>query len=152
MSIKRLNKELAELKKEPPVNCSAGLINDDIFTWEATIIGPEKTPYENGIFKLTLMFPDNYPFKPPKVKFNNRIFHPNINKQGSICLDILNKNWSPALTVSKLLLSISSLLSDPNSDDPLDIRAAEIYKKNKEEYFQMAKTYTLKYASGDDDE
>ena len=149
MSIKRLNKELIELQKEPPVNCSAGVINDDIFTWEATIIGPEKTPYENGIFKLTLMFPDNYPFKPPKVKFNNRIFHPNINKQGSICLDILNKNWSPALTVSKLLLSISSLLSDPNPDDPLDLRAAEVYNKSKEEYFQMAKTYTLKYANGD---
>ena len=147
MSIKRLNKELLELQKDPPINCSAGVINDDIFTWEATIIGPEKTPYENGIFKLTIMFPENYPFKPPKVKFNNRIFHPNINKQGSICLDILNKNWSPALTLSKVLLSISSLLSDPNPDDPLDIRAADIYNKDKDEFFQTAKTYTLKYAS-----
>ncbi len=149
MSIKRLKKELEELEKDPPVNCSAGVINDDIHTWEATIIGPEKTPYENGIFKLSIIFPDNYPFKPPKVKFNNRIFHPNINKQGSICLDILNKNWSPALTVSKLLLSISSLLSDPNPDDPLDLRAAEIYNKSREEYFATAKTYTMKYANGE---
>ena len=148
MSIKRLNKELIEIQREPPINCSAGIINDDIHIWEATIIGPEKTPYESGIFKLLIEFPDNYPFKPPKVKFDTRIFHPNINKHGSICLDILSKNWSPALTVSKLLLSISSLLSDPNPDDPLDIRAAEIYKKNKDEYFQTAKTYTLKYASG----
>lgn len=148
MSIKRLNKELIEIQKDPPVNCSAGIIDDDIHTWEATIIGPVKTPYESGIFKLSLFFPDNYPFKPPKVKFDTRIFHPNINKHGSICLDILSKNWSPALTVAKLLLSISSLLSDPNPDDPLDIRAAEIYKKNSDEYFQTAKTYTLKYASG----
>ena len=147
MSIKRLHKELAEIQKEPPINCSAGIINDDIHTWDATIIGPEKTPYESGIFKLTINFPENYPFKPPKVKFDTRIFHPNINKHGSICLDILNKNWSPALTVAKLLLSISSLLSDPNPDDPLDMRAAEIYKKNSDEYFQTAKTYTLKYAS-----
>jgi len=149
MSNKRLNKELLEIEKDPPVNCSAGIINDDINTWNATIIGPEKTPYENGVFKLSIDFPDNYPFKPPKVKFNTRIFHPNINKHGSICLDILNKSWSPALTVSKLLLSISSLLSDPNPDDPLDIRAAEVYNKNKEEYFIMAKQYTLKYASGE---
>lgn len=148
MSIKRLHKELAEIQKEPPINCSAGIINDDIHTWDATIIGPEKTPYESGIFKLTINFPENYPFKPPKVKFDTRIFHPNINKHGSICLDILNKKWSPALTVAKLLLSISSLLSDPNPDDPLDMRAAEIYKKNSDEYFQTAKTYTLKYASG----
>jgi len=147
MSIKRLKKELEEIQKDPPVNCSAGIVDDDINIWDATIIGPEKTPYENGMFKLTIVFPDNYPFKPPKVKFNTRIFHPNINKHGSICLDILHKNWSPALTVSKLLLSISSLLSDPNPDDPLDIRAADIYTKDKEEFFQTAKTYTLKYAS-----
>ena len=147
MSNKRLNKELIELAKDPPVNCSAGIINDDINTWNATIIGPEKTPYESGVFKLSIDFPDNYPFKPPKVKFNTRIFHPNINKEGNICLDILNKNWSPALTVSKLLLSISSLLSDPNPDDPLDIRAAEVYNKDKNEFFEMAKQYTLKFAS-----
>ena len=64
-------------------------------------------------------------------------------------LDILNKNWSPALTVSKLLLSISSLLSDPNPDDPLDLRAAEVYNKSREEYFATAKTYTMKYANGE---
>ena len=147
MSIRRLQKELEELQKDPPVNCSAGIINDDINTWDATIIGPEKTPYESGIFKLSINFPDNYPFKPPSVKFNTRIFHPNINKHGSICLDILNTNWSPALTVAKLLLSICSLLSDPNPDDPLDIKAADLYIKDKEEYFKMAQVYTLKYVS-----
>ena len=117
--------------------------------WEATIIGPEKTPYEGGVFKLEICFPDTYPFKPPKVKFKTRIYHPNINKYGSICLDILNKSWSPALTTSKLLLSISSLLSDPNADDPLDVSAADLYNTNKEEFFNLAKNYTIKYAGTD---
>jgi ubiquitin-conjugating enzyme E2 D len=148
MSIKRLKKELEEITNDPPANCSAGIKDENIFTWEASIIGPEKTPYENGVFRLSIYFPDNYPFKPPKVKFDTRIYHPNINKHGSICLDILSKNWSPALTISKVLLSICSLLNDPNPDDPLDVRVADIYKKNIEEFNIYAKNYTHKYASG----
>ena len=146
MSIRRLSKELQEIQKEPPVNCSAGPINDDLYNWEATIIGPKDTPYEGGIFKLKINFTENYPFKPPKIKFVTRIFHPNINKYGSICLDILNKNWSPALTIAKLFLSISSLLSHPNPSDPLDARAAEMYTSNIEKYNLTAKTYTISYA------
>lgn len=148
MSIKRLKKELEEITNDPPANCSAGIKDENIFNWEASIIGPEKTPYENGVFRLSIYFPDNYPFKPPKVKFDTRIYHPNINKHGSICLDILSKNWSPALTISKVLLSICSLLNDPNPDDPLDVRVADIYKKNIEEFNIYAKNYTQKYASG----
>jgi ubiquitin-conjugating enzyme E2 D len=147
MSLKRINKELLELQKDPPLNCSAGSIGDDLFKWEATIIGPPDSCYEGGIFKLSIEFPENYPFKPPKVAFITRIYHPNINRSGSICLDILNKNWSPALTASKLLLSISSLLTDPNPDDPLDVRAANLYKDDKDTFDKTARAYTLKYAS-----
>ena len=147
MSIKRLNKELEEIQNNPPCNCSASTIEEDIYHWNATIIGPAYTPYENGIFKLDINFPENYPFKPPKVKFVNRIFHPNINKYGNICLDVLNQNWSPALTICKLLLSISSLLNDPNPNDPLNVRAAEIYSNNRDEFFAMAQSYTIKYAN-----
>lgn len=147
MSLKRINKELLELQNDPPLNCSAGSIGDDLFKWEATIIGPPDSCYEGGVFKLSIEFPENYPFKPPKVAFMTRIYHPNINRSGSICLDILNKNWSPALTASKLLLSISSLLTDPNPDDPLDVRAANQYKDNKELFNKTARAYTLKYAA-----
>mgnify|MGYP003388952288 FL=1 len=147
MSLNRINKELNEFKIDPPSNCSAGPVNDDLYKWEATIIGPEKTPYENGVFKLEIHFPNNYPFKPPKIKFITRIFHPNINRYGNICLDILDKQWSPALTINKVLLSISSLLSDPNADDPLDVRAAQLYNENREEFNQTARTYTLQNAS-----
>jgi len=147
MSLNRINKELNEFKIDPPSNCSAGPVNDDLYKWEATIIGPEKTPYEGGVFKLEINFPNNYPFKPPKIKFITRIFHPNINRYGNICLDILDKQWSPALTINKVLLSISSLLSDPNADDPLDVRAAQLYNENREEFNQTARTYTLQNAS-----
>ena len=146
MSLNRINKELIEFKIDPPSNCSAGPINDDLYKWEATIIGPEKTPYESGVFKLEILFPNNYPFKPPKIKFITRIFHPNINRYGNICLDILDKQWSPALTINKVLLSISSLLSDPNADDPLDVRAAQLYNENREEFNQIARKYTLENA------
>ena len=108
----RLKNELKELETNPPENCSAGLINeDDIYTWEATIMGPSESPYVGGIFNLKIIFPNKYPFKPPKVKFTTKIYHPNI-LNGDICLDILNKAWSPTLTTTKLLLSISSLLEN----------------------------------------
>lgn len=145
-SRKRILKELDEIEKEPPSNCSAGPSNLDIYQWEATIIGPPESPYAGGVFKLSILFSEKYPFKPPKVKFITRIFHPNINSSGSICLDILNVNWSPALTITKLLLSISSLLTDPNPNDPLVKSIADMYLSNKEEYNKKAREFTLRYA------
>ena len=72
-----------------------------VFYWQATIMGPPDSPYQGGVFFLTIHFPTDYPFKPPKVAFSTRIYHPNINSNGSICLDILRSQWSPALTISK---------------------------------------------------
>lgn len=147
-SIKRIQKELEEIKSEPPTNCSAGPVSEDnLFLWQATIIGPSKSPYAGGYFKLNIVFSEKYPFKPPKIKFVTRIFHPNINSRGSICLDILNTNWSPALTITKVLLSISSLLTDPNPNDPLSKEAADLYLKNKEQYNLRAREYTLRFAN-----
>jgi len=147
MALKRLQKELLDMEKDAPSNCSAGLINDDIFSWKATLLGPTGTPYEGGIFYLKIFFTPDYPFKPPKITFETKIYHPNINSVGAICLDILKDNWSPALNISKVLLSICSLLSDPNPDDPLVSDIANIYKSNKAQYDTNAREYTLKYAS-----
>ena len=112
-SEKRIKKELENFNRDPPANCSAGPEGDDIFHWTATLMGPVGTPYHGGIFYLNITFPSNYPFKPPRVSFITKIYHPNINSSGGICLDILKDNWSPALTISKVLISICSLLDDP---------------------------------------
>ena len=145
-TIQRLNKELLELKNNPPSNCSAGLIDDDIFHWQATIIGPEDTPYSGGIFELRIDFPQDYPFKPPNIIFITKIYHCNINVSGNICLDILKDQWSPALTISKVLLSICSLMNDQNPDDPLRPEAADMYVTNYELFVETAKRSTLLYA------
>jgi len=147
-SKKRILKEMQELTNESYTNISAGPIDDNnIFVWSATLIGPEDSPYAEGVFLLKINFPNNYPFKPPQITFETKIFHPNISGSGSICLDILQSNWSPALTITKTLLSISSLLTDPNPDDPLDATAGKMYKNNKEEFIKKAKETTQKYAS-----
>lgn len=109
-------------------------------------MGPPDSPYQGGVFFLTIHFPTDYPFKPPKVAFTTRIYHPNINSNGSICLDILRSQWSPALTISKVLLSICSLLCDPNPDDPLVPEIARIYKTDREKYNELAREWTRKYA------
>ena len=148
MSLKRIKKEYEEIQRDPPANCSAGPIGDDFYKWQAHIVGPEESPYQGGLFALNIVFPMDYPFKPPKVTFITRIYHPNINSNGAICLDILKDQWSPALTIGKVLLSISSLLCDPNPDDPLVPEIANLFKNNKAKFEENAKMWTQKYASG----
>ena len=114
--------------------------------WRAIILGPENTPYEGGMFHLSIVFPDNYPFNPPKIKFNTKIYHCNVSAGGGICLDILKEEWSPALTLSKVLLSITSLLSDCNPDDPLVPEIAVLYKNDRESHDRRARTWTILYA------
>ena len=109
-------------------------------------MGPDDSPYAGGVFFLNIHFPTDYPFKPPKVTFTTRIYHCNINSNGSICLDILKDQWSPALTISKVLLSISSMMTDANPDDPLVPEIAHLYKTNRPKHDEHAKEWTKKYA------
>jgi len=143
---KRIQKELAEISLDPPCNCSAGPKGDNIFEWVSTIMGPADSPYADGVFFLDISFSADYPFKPPKVTFRTRIYHCNIHSNGNICLDILKDNWSPALTISKVLLSICSLLTDCNPNDPLVGNIAQQYLTNREEHDRMAAEWTKRYA------
>ncbi|XP_043822637.1 ubiquitin-conjugating enzyme E2 E1 isoform X5 [Dromiciops gliroides] len=143
----RIQKELADITLDPPPNCSAGPKGDNIYEWRSTILGPPGSVYEGGVFFLDITFTPEYPFKPPKVTFRTRIYHCNINSQGVICLDILKDNWSPALTISKVLLSICSLLTDCNPADPLVGSIATQYMTNRAEHDRMARQWTKRYAT-----
>jgi len=109
-------------------------------------MGPPDSPYEGGVFFLKIQFPQDYPFKPPKIKFQTKVYHCNINDKGGICLDILKDNWSPALTISKVLLSICSLLTEPNPEDPLVPEIAHLLKTNRGEHDRIAAEWTRKFA------
>lgn len=117
-------------------SCDAFLLCDTIDQGDS--------PYAGGVFFLSITFPTDYPFKPPKVSFTTKIYHPNINANGSICLDILRDQWSPALTISKVLLSICSMLTDPNPDDPLVPDIAHLYKTDRTRYEATAREWTRK--------
>ncbi len=114
--------------------------------WEACVVGPKDSVYEGGLFFLTIVFPPEYPFIPPKCTFQTRLYHPNVNSNGSICLDILKEAWSPALTIRSVLLSICSLLTDPNPSDPLVPEIADLYVSDRAEYDRMARHFTALYA------
>ena len=141
----RIKKELEDMK-DLPTHCNIGK-TDNEFIWKGSIIGPSDTPYAGGFFSLDIKFTEKYPMVPPKIKFNTKIYHPNIDANGNICLDILNNNWSPVLTIVKILLSISSLLNEPNPDDPLVKKIALEYTNNIEKFKLNARRMTLEYAS-----
>ncbi|KAK0040257.1 ubiquitin-conjugating enzyme E2 E1, partial [Biomphalaria pfeifferi] len=143
-----IQKELAEITLDPPPNCSAGPKGDNLYEWASTILGPTGSVYEGGVFFLDIHFSAEYPFKPPKVTFRTRIYHCNINSQGAICLDILKDNWSPALTISKVLLSVCSLLTDCNPADPLVGSIATQYLQNRKEHDRVARMWTKRFAAG----
>jgi ubiquitin-conjugating enzyme E2 A len=133
---RRLIRDLKKLKTDPPHGVSAAPSADNIFSWQAIIFGPEDTEWEGGTFKLSMDFTEEYPNKPPTVKFMSRIFHPNVYADGSICLDILQNNWSSIYDVGAVLTSLQSLLSDPNPNSPANVEAARLFQENKAEYYK----------------
>ncbi|KAG2393496.1 hypothetical protein C9374_007027 [Naegleria lovaniensis] len=143
---RRIIKETQKLMTEPISGITATPAEDNMRYFNVSIEGPPHTPYEGGLFKLELFLPDDYPMSAPKVRFLTKIYHPNIDKLGRICLDILKDKWSPALQIRTLLLSIQALMSSPNPDDPLANDVAEDWKRDQDQALKTAKEWTMKYA------
>ncbi|KYQ92742.1 Ubiquitin-conjugating enzyme E2 [Tieghemostelium lacteum] len=147
---KRIGKEYRDLMVQ--ISSSANspysvyMNENDIKIWKCIMRGPNGTAYENGHWVVSVVFPDDYPFKPPKVRFETKIYHCNINADGNICLDILKDCWSPALTIHKVLLSLSALLTTPNPDDPLDVVKAGVYRDNVNEYYNQVRHWISLYS------
>ncbi|KAK8682870.1 hypothetical protein V6N13_038951 [Hibiscus sabdariffa] len=157
----RMQKELKLLLNDPPHAASFPSLSSqseitDLCSIDAQIEGPEETVYGNGIFKIKIQIPERYPLQPPIVTFATPIYHPNIDKGGRICLDILNLPpkasfvqsgaWQPSLNISTVLTSIRLLLSEPNPDDGLMCEASREYKYNKQAFEHKARSMTEKYA------
>ncbi len=113
-----------------PSNLLGAPVDKNIMTWQAVIFGPEGTPWDGGTFTLVLNFSEEYPNKPPDVRFTSKMFHPNIYNDGQICLDILKSQWSPVYDVSAILTSIQSLLCDPNPKSPANAEAAKVNRSS----------------------
>ncbi|KAF8394101.1 hypothetical protein HHK36_020306 [Tetracentron sinense] len=142
---RRLRNEIEETKKYLPAHCSCGPVADDIFQWRGAIMGPADTPFEGGVFFISIHFPKNYPTRPPKLKFLTKVYHPNIDEDGTIHIDILKDNWAPCITIPFLLLSICSFLPDPNADDRLN-PVSNLYQNERKRYEEKARAWTRKYA------
>ena len=144
---KRIVKEVAKLMKSPPPGISVSVGENNLRSFNALIQGPPGSPYEGGVFDLEVYLTSEYPMKPPKIRFKTKIYHPNIDKIGRICLDILKSEWTPALQVRTVLLSIQALMGEPNVDDPLDEQVAHHWRTDKEGALKEAKQWTTAYAT-----
>jgi len=144
----RSRRIMSELRMitDDPIEGIEFIPSDDIYRWNVIIHGPEDTPYKGGKFKLLIVFPQDYPFHSPLIKFETKIFHPNISSGGDICIDILRDAWAPGMKTQKIMLSILSLLSLPNPDDPLVPEIAVLYKYDRKNYDSIAKEFTQKFA------
>ncbi|ODV93500.1 hypothetical protein PACTADRAFT_52076, partial [Pachysolen tannophilus NRRL Y-2460] len=136
---RRLMRDFKRMQSDAPGGVSASPLPDNVMTWNAVIIGPADTPFEDGTFRLVLQFDEQYPNKPPSVKFISEMFHPNVYASGELCLDILQNRWSPTYDVASILTSIQSLLNDPNIASPANVEAANLYKDHRSQYIKKVR-------------
>ena len=144
----RIKKEYNDLQKEKNTNVQVKLVNNDFRHWKGRIKGPIDTCYQGGIFDVDIIIPDDYPFKPPKMKFDTKIWHPNISSvTGAICLDILKNEWTPALTIRTALISLQALMCEPVPNDPQDAVVAKQYMSDIKLFNETAKHWVEEYAN-----
>lgn len=153
MMAKRMARELGLLSRSPPPGIAAWMKEEGrVDVLEAEISGAKGTPYEGGIFRLEVGIPPEYPLQPPRVRFVTRIYHPNIDDAGRICLDTLNMPpkgaWKPSLNIATMLASVQLLMAEPNPDDGLMVDITEEYKTSRETFEAKARALTAKHAKG----
>jgi ubiquitin-conjugating enzyme E2 N len=142
----RIIREAKTLATEKVPGISAVQNPDNFNHFHVTVEGPGDTPYEGGLFHADLLLPQDYPMSPPKILFVTPIYHPNIDKQGRVCLDILKNNWTPALQIRSVLLSLQALLAEPDPNDFLDVKTADNWKEDPKGAEKIAREWTQKYA------
>ena len=154
-----LKNQLKYLNKSTDLGFSVGLIDEnDFYKWSVLFTGPEDTIFEGGFFKAILTFPEDFPQSPPEMRFITEMFHPNIYKDGKVCISILHnpgvdqfneqeredEKWRPSLGVEQILVSVISMLNDPNCDSPANIDAAVMFRNNRKEYEKKVRQLALK--------
>lgn len=152
-----LERDFYRIKKVGNELFSIGLCNDDIYTWNVLIFGPSDTLYENGVIPAQMIFPKDYPDLPPIFRFTCKMWHPNIDERGNVCISILHygddqygdekigERWMPVRDPESIIISIISLLSAPNIDSPANVEAAIQLRKNKTRYEEKVMEYVQKY-------
>eukprot|EP00796_Vickermania_ingenoplastis_P010220 gene10220-7163_t len=137
----RLMRDFQQLRRPSAeeLGISVRLHKNCLFLWKVVISGPDGTAWEGGLYQMEFKFMDTYPMTPPHVKFVTPVFHPNVYPDGSLCLDIISSMWTPTLDVQTLLLSIQSLLNDPNPSSAANSEAAETITRNPNAYYERVK-------------
>ncbi|KAI9816149.1 MAG: Ubiquitin-conjugating enzyme E2 1 [Phylliscum demangeonii] len=146
---RRVAKEIADIHQDTVSKIYAEPVgnNDDLTHLKGRFKGPPGTPYEGGTYVIDVQIPNEYPFRPPVMKFDTKIWHPNVSSQtGYICLDTLSSAWSPVLTIKSALLSLQSLLSTPEPKDPQDAEVARMLMNNPREFDRVAREWAGRFA------
>ncbi|KAF5014471.1 hypothetical protein F66182_14531 [Fusarium sp. NRRL 66182] len=146
---RRIAKEIADIHNDPHSQVTAEPMGaeDDLTHLRGSFRGPPGTPYEDGTFFVDIKIPTEYPFRPPIMKFETKVWHPNVSSQtGAICLDTLSSAWSPVLTIKSALLSLQSLLSTPEPKDPQDAEVANMLLRKPKEFERVAREWAITYA------
>ncbi|KAJ6496531.1 ubiquitin-conjugating enzyme/RWD-like protein [Mycena polygramma] len=146
-ALRRIQKELTDIHKNPIEGINVETKEDNLFEWKCAIKADSASPYKNGTFHFTLSLPQNFPFKAPTVTFTTKIYHPGINEEGSICVPVLRDEWKPSVTLSSVLAIIQEKVNNPRPDDPFEPEIAALLKNDKAKFLATAKEFTKKHAT-----
>merc|ERR1719259_1163318 len=144
---RRLTKELSDIRKSDSKSFRNIIVDESNILYWTGLIVPDKAPYNKGAFKVDINFPAEYPFKPPKVTFKTKIYHPNVDEKGQVCLPIVSvENWKPATKTDQVIQTLVKMINVPEPDHPLRGDLAEEYTKNRKKFMKNAEDFTKKYA------